>query len=165
MGALLGLLGQILLPRSFRSGGILFTVLIGAALLLRELGALSFPIPELKRQTNGTWRRLFHPTVAAAFWGMDLGLTVTTRQVFSGAWPVLALAFSLAQPTIGALAVWCYWLGRAASVWIMPLLLQNATDSPRLLKGLSRQHSVLQRINVIGLAWGIGVMALLLLEA
>jgi hypothetical protein len=163
VGALLGLLGQTLLPTGLRSAEIL-AVPVAGALLLRELRIVSFPMPEWKRQTNGTWRRRFHPTVAAAFWGTDLGLTVTTRQTFSGAWPVLALAFSLAEPRMSALAVLCFWLGRAASVWIMPLLLKNASDSARLLKELSRHHSELQRINVIGLAWGIGVMALLMLE-
>ena len=158
VGGLLGHVGGILLPGTLNLAAIGLTIVVAGAAALREIGLISFVIPQSSRQTNVMWGRTFMPAVAAVLWGMDLGLVVTTRQTFAGIWSVVVFATASRHAVVGAAVVMLYWLGRAAQVWIAIPFVRNANDAPRLLREVFEQHAVLQRIHVAGLIWAIGVL-------
>jgi hypothetical protein len=157
VGAAFGLMGQFLM-RGTRVIPVLISAFTAVLFVLQQFRVLPFPTPEFSRQTKAVWQRVFHPVVAAALWGLDLGLVLTTRQAFSGAWPIVVLAVCLASPAMGAGLIGSYWLGRLAPVWIVPVLLRDAGDTHRLLTHLFGHHWLLQRIHVIGLIWGVGAI-------
>jgi cytochrome c biogenesis protein CcdA len=138
--------------------------LVAGAAALREMGLISFPLPQWNRQTNVMWGRTFNPGFAAMLWGTDLGLVVTTRLTFAGTWSVLLLAIASRHADVGAAVLLLYWLGRAAQVWIAAVLVRDANDAPGLLQGLYQQSSLLQRIHVAGLIWAIAVLGFLMRE-
>jgi hypothetical protein len=90
--------------------------------------------------------------LAAALWGFDIGLVFTTWFKFSGVWLLVIITILVGEPTFGVVVFILYWLGRAISVWIAPLLMQDASTTSQLLDALNRQHLLFQQIHVLGLA-------------
>lgn len=91
-------------------------------------------------------------------WGLDLGLTFTTWLGMPGAWVLAAVALLAGEPLIGVALFVAYWVGRALSVWIAPLLTKSATDTPRLLASLEDQRRTFRSIHIAGLAWSVIVI-------
>lgn len=131
---------------------------VGLIAIAREVGWLSFPLPELRRQTEGVWAKLFSGTVAATLWGFDLGLVFTARLTFSGVWLLVAVAMLVGEPAFGSALFVLYWLGRALSVWIAPLLMPDADATPWVLDVIYRHYRLFQRIHVLGLVWSTVVL-------
>lgn len=161
-GSLLGVIGRILLPDALGAAAMALTMLVASAAALR--GLVSFPIPQFGRQTNVMWRHTFGPSMAAVLWGMDLGLVITTRLTFSGAWSVLLLAVASRHASVGAALLLVYWLGRAAQVWVAAVLVRDANDAPKFLQHIFEQTSLLQRVHVVGLIWAIALLGFLMHE-
>lgn len=151
VGILLGSFGLVLGLGNLSSSALaVFIASASVAAILRELGLLRFPLIQPRRQTNGSWART-HPKWAPVAWGADLGLLVTTRFTYSGVWVVLLLAFAAGQPVLAALLVTSYWLGRAAPVWVGPLLTTDPARTPELLGRIMASHRAFSVVHVAGL--------------
>lgn len=151
VGSLLGLLGKWVSAIGFGEFGLWFALAIALLAIVRELGWVSYPIPQLKRQTKDLWARIFPRKIAAMLWGLDLGLTFSTRITFSGVWVLVIVTILIGKPAFGAALFVLYWLGRALSLWIAPLLMPDSSSTDWVLEGIYRQYSLFRRIHVFGL--------------
>jgi hypothetical protein len=160
MGYALGSVGAWLLPPQAAPAGI--PVLLAALLLLaaRELEWVRFPLPQPRRQTKDLWAKTFTPQTAATLWGFDLGLAVTTRFSFSGPWALLVLPVLTGSPALGAAVLLGYWVGRAAPVWIAPLLLEDASSVPGLVEALISRYRLLRLVHLLGLGFLIAFLVM-----
>lgn len=152
-GSTLAAAGAWLLPQQAVPASI--PILLSAVLLIaaRELGWVRFPLPQPRRQTNDLWAKTFRPDVAATLWGLDLGLAVTTRFSFSGPWAPVLLAVLTGDPVLGTSVLLGYWSGRAAPVWIAPLMMEDASSVPRLLDALASRYRLLRLVHLLGLGF------------
>jgi hypothetical protein len=158
VGAALGWVGGVLLPGPIGRLGLMSSILVGVTALARELGWISFPLLQFPRQTRGIWAKVFPGPVSAALWGFDLGLIFTTWLTFSGVWVLVLIAILVGQPLFGAALFVLYWLGRALSVWLTPLLLPDAGATVQLLDGIDGHRQLFQGIHALGLAWLVVVL-------
>ncbi|MBI5877942.1 MAG: hypothetical protein HZB53_09840 [Chloroflexi bacterium] len=161
IGAIIGWLGE-LFSLHLSESGIFAVIAVAVILMARELRWISLPLPQVKRQTKDFWSKVFPSTIAAALWGFDLGLVFTTYFTFSGAWLLAVVAAVIGQPGFGAVLFGIYWLGRALSVWVAPLVMPNASATSQLLDRVHEQRLLFQRAHVFGLAWSMIVLLVLL---
>jgi len=159
VGAIVGSLGRWLGFGGSTEIARLSVVMVGIAALVRELVDNRIPLPQIRRQTNGSWARQFPSLVAAAGWGSDLGATFTTWLTFAGIWVLTVGLIFIGDPLYGSAAFVFYWLGRALSVWIAPFLLRNASGAPQLLSGLMQEARLLQFVHAAGIAGATAIIA------
>jgi hypothetical protein len=152
VGGGLGLVGGLALPGDVGFAAALLGLAVAAIAIARELGLVAIPLPQLGRQTEGMWAKSYGFTAAALLWGLDLGLVFTTWLTLSGVWVLAVVAFVVGKAWFGAALFAGYWLGRALSVWVAPLLMERATDTPRLLATLYEQRRLFRASHVVGLA-------------
>lgn len=165
VGALLGLLGELVSTIGFRKFGLWLAIAIALLAIARELGWVSYPIPQLKRQTKDLWARLFPRKVAAMLWGLDLGLTFTTRLTFSGVWVLVIVTILVGKPAFGAALFALYWLGRVLSLWIAPLLMPDSASTDWVLERIYGQYRLFRRIHVFGLVLAVIILSAWLVRA
>lgn len=152
VGTGLALIGAMAIPENIGLLGPILVLLVTAVALTRESGLVVFPLPQIPRQTSGAWaKRRRSGKVAATLWGLDLGLTFTTWLTFSGAWVLAAMAFLGGDVGFGAALFAAYWFGRVLPVWLAPLLMERATDTPQLLTALVSERALFRSIHVAGL--------------
>ncbi len=161
VGAGLGWLGRAVVPDPLAARGIPLALAVGAAAMARELGWVRVPLPQLRRQTRDVWGKVFPGVVAAVLWGLDLGLFFTTYFTFAGLWLLVMLGLLGRDAGLAAGLFVAYWLGRALSVWLVPLLMPDAGATPRLLEALAAQYGLFRRIHAAALAWALIVLVLL----
>lgn len=161
IGASLGSVGMMLGLGHAGTEGIAAALVVATIAGARELGWKAIPLPQLGRQTEGTWDRLFGSTAAAVLWGLDLGLFATTWLTFAGAWLIPILALLSGSAALGALLFIVYWLGRAVSVWIAPAFMRTGTDTSHMMNALEESRRVVQLVHVAGLAWAIAILAVM----
>jgi hypothetical protein len=53
-----------------------------------------------------------------------------------------------------------YWLGRALPVWVGPLLMASATDTPALIASLEEQQRLFRSVHVAGIVWSVVVVCM-----
>lgn len=164
IGSALGQLGDMFALELSGRRGLLIVLAVAVFALARELGVLPLPLPQSRRQTRDTWARMFPSTVAAALWGLDVGLVFTTRLTFAGVWLLVVVAILASSPAFGATLFATYWLGRSLSVWLAPLLLRDASATSQLLAGIAGQRQLAQRIHAAGLAWAVVVLGAALIH-
>lgn len=151
VGSGVALVGAMALPHDIGLTAAILAMALALVALAREVGLVAVPLPQIGRQTEGMWARNFGFRGAAILWGLDLGLVFATWLTFSGAWVLAGVTFLVGKPALGAGLFAAYWLGRALSVWIGPLLMETATDTPRLLATLYDQSSLFRSIHVAAL--------------
>jgi len=93
---------------------------------------------------------------------LDTGLIFTTYLTFSGVWLLTVIAFFAGEPAFGAALFVLYWLGRALSIWITPLLMPAASATPQVMDAIGEQYRLFQCIHVVGLAWAVIVLCSLI---
>ena len=160
VGAALATAGRLVLPSEAWSAGVPIAVALALLAAARDLGWIWLPLPQPGRQTRGLWARIFGSRTAAALWGFDLGLFFTTRFTFSGAWLLVVLAILTRDARLGAALFLAYWLGRAAPVWLGPLLVSSARGTARLIDGVQSQYRIFQLIHVVAVAFMAAVLSL-----
>lgn len=159
-GAILGLLGGALLHEQVLVPGTAVAIAVGLLAMARELGIAALPLPQVARQTKEVWvKRGSRPTVAAIRWGLDLGLVFTTWFTFPGIWLLTVVAFVVGEPPFGAALFAAHWLGRVLSVWIGPLLMRDARETPQLLSAVHSHYLIFQKAHVMGLALAVSALA------
>jgi hypothetical protein len=150
VGYLLGIAGSTL-PLEARGVGLGLTGVLAMALAARELGWLSFGLPTVRRQTREIWGKSMSRLAANALWGADLGLAFTTQITYSGPWLLATLAFIGGRSDVGAAMFVVYWLGRAAAVWIAPLLIPHANNVPEVLDRIGASTPAFRAMHVLAL--------------
>lgn len=160
----LAALGRAFLPSGMSRLVVVLCLGIAALAAAREMGWISIPLPQHRRQTRDLWAKWFRSPVAAALWGFDVGLLFSTWFTLAGVWLLVAVAFLAREPWFGTLLFAVYWLGRALSVWVTPLLLEDAASTPRLLEAIEEQYGFVRRVHVLALAWALGVLTAILTQ-
>jgi hypothetical protein len=158
VGIALGALGLLLVHGSAGTPAVLVAVGVGLLAAARELGIVSFRLPQRRRSTRDRWSRRLGPTSSALLWGLDIGLLFTTRFTFSGIWFLVALVAALRSPLLGATLFLAYWAGRVASVWLAPLLLEDANAGPDVLDVVRARYRLFQQIHVAAVVWAVAVL-------
>jgi hypothetical protein len=153
VGALIGYLGALVFLDEIRVEAMLAMALLATLAVARDLGYVSIPFPQPRRQTREVWGKLYPRPVGAILWGFDLGLVFTTRFTFSGPAVLLALALSVASPLFGATLLATHWLGRASTVWLGPSLLPDANATPLLMDRIERARVRFQSSHVVAILW------------
>ena len=152
VGALLGLAGRGL-GRWQGAGAVAWGGAgLAAALAARELGWLSFPLPQRRLQAEKLWYQEFGAIVAAALWGLHIGVGLHTRVRFGGFWLLLVLAALGRSPLAGAALLACYWLGRALPLWAAPRLFAAAGAGVEILEPVARGEWAQRRAHALALA-------------
>lgn len=130
LGALLGLLGILLLPHASMLPALVLVGVTGAFLALADLGVGGTRTSTLRRQTCPAWWRRFGRARAVLLWGIDLGLGFTTVRVASLYWVVVMLVIVLASPVAGMIILGCYGLGLLANLSTGLFVLERRAGRP-----------------------------------
>jgi hypothetical protein len=160
VGAGLGAIGRLALPQDAWLFGLLVVAMLAVVAVASDMGWTRAPLLQPLRQTRDVWAGSYGRLAAAVLWGFDLGLVVTTRFTFAGVWVLMSSAVLVRDPLLGSGLLLSYWLGRTASVWIGPLLLEDATGTPQLLDEVNRRHRSFRSISFLGV--GLLTISLLL---
>jgi hypothetical protein len=160
VGAALGASGGLALPPDAGRLVVSAAALAGMTTIAWDLGWIRWRLLEPRRQTRDLWNGRYGWLLGATLWGFDLGLVVTTRFTFAGAWVLVSSAFLVGDALLGSALFLAYWLGRAASVWIGPLLLDGADQTPALLEEINDRQRSFRSINFLGV--GLLTISLLL---
>ncbi len=113
--------------------GFLAAALLAIVLAGREIGLVSFPLPQIRRQTHKMWARDFGFVPAAAMWGAHIGLGVATVIKHGGLFVVIAL--TLAGGSLYGIALFgAFWVGRVLPLWLAPSLVSTPGNGIALLR-------------------------------
>jgi hypothetical protein len=157
-GLLLGAVGAVFLFADPAARAIFAAVAAaGVATLygVSELGFLSLPRPQSRRQVPSRWNRRYSPALAGLLYGAGLGAAVMTRVHFATLYVVLTWSLIVGRPTVSGLVMAAFGLGR-----VLPLLVIGpgvASDGDRLERG-TRTIEMWER--VVRFANGLALMAL-----
>lgn len=160
-GVVLGALGgwlNLTELGSWRSYGI---SLLAVVLAARDLGIVEFylPAPQCQTQKRFANNRGFNWAVVA--WGAHIGLGFATRISYSGFWLIVAMAVTVGDPVYGAALLILYWLGRALSVWLAPLLLPPQIQVSGIVAALKGSRHWYHWLSGAALIWSAAAAALL----
>src|SRR5215207_3507020 len=94
-----------------------YLVAAGIALLAAILEALGTRIvPQIRRQLPEHWRRVLPMPVAAALYGVLLGIGFTTFVLSFGVWALAGVSLAVGDPALGLLLGACFGIGRATPI-------------------------------------------------
>jgi hypothetical protein len=91
-------------------------IAIGAALL--EVRGTRI-VPQIRRQLPEHWRRVMPTPVAAALYGVLLGIGFTTFVLSFGVWALAGISLAVGDPQLGLIVGVCFGLGRALPVFVL----------------------------------------------
>ena len=136
LGALLGLIGMGLrAPWGAASLGVLASVAL--LYILREAFKIPVPVPDRHRQVPEWWRTFYSPPVAAALYGLGLGVGFLTFLSFGTYVAVAAAALLFGDPLLGALLCAPFGLARGLSVILWSLGTSSSNDAVVRIEKLS----------------------------
>jgi len=136
VGALLGLIGMGLrAPWGAASLGVLASVAL--LYILREAFKIPVPVPDRHRQVPEWWRTFYSPPVAAALYGLGLGVGFLTFLSFGTYVAVAAAALLFGDPLLGALLCAPFGLARGLSVILWSLGTSSSNDAVVRIEKLS----------------------------
>ena len=158
VGAALGLAGSFV-PGTGGGFALAAVFVLAAAAVVREVWLRTVPLPQLKRQTSRLWATRSSGSVVPLLWGLDIGLTFSTYFTFAGVWVVVSIAFLFGDPAYGALLLGAYWLGRALSVWVGPLLSDGPRGTDAMLDRLGETRRLTRAVHVAGLLFVLVLLA------
>jgi hypothetical protein len=73
-------------------------------------------VPQIRRQLPEHWRRVMPMPVAAALYGVLLGIGFTTFVLSFGVWALAGVSLAVGDPSLGLLLGGCFGLGRAIPI-------------------------------------------------
>lgn len=161
VGAAIGAVPLIVASNVVRAAALILTLVVASLVVGQALPTSRVPLPQPARQTNGGWACRFGGPKAAVLWGFDLGFVFTTWLTFPSPWMLVPAALLSGTPAWGAGIFAAYWGGRALSVWIAPLLVLDANEPPRLMVAIQRHRLLFWRVQFLGVA---ALMVLLALQ-
>lgn len=158
VGAFLGWMGRLLLPAQMSAVHFVVPLLVAATALARDLGWRQVPFPQLKRQTRSTWARRFPLPIPPILWGADIGLMFSTWLTFPAVWVFVVTALFTRNAAFAGALFMAYWLGRALSVWLAPLLMEDACSTSQVLASIRQVRRSLQWPHRLVLGWSLLVL-------
>ena len=122
-------------------------------------------LPQIRRQVPETWRRLLPLPLAAALYGVLLGLGFTTFVLTLAVWALAGISFALGDPELGVLLGLAFGAGRAVPVVLMAPLAQRPLGA-RLLEGMAERPALLGGFRLVdAVALGCSALALAVADA
>ena len=111
------------------AGGRVAYVLAAAIALLAALLEVRGTriVPQIRRQLPEHWRRVMPMPVAAALYGVLLGLGFTTFVLSFGVWALAGVSLAIGDPSIGLVLGAAFGLGRALPIVVLAPLAGSAT--------------------------------------
>jgi hypothetical protein len=76
-------------------------------------------VPQIRRQLPEHWRRLMPMPVAAALYGVLLGIGFTTFVLSFGVWALAGVSLAVGDPVLGIVVGACFGLGRALPIVVL----------------------------------------------
>jgi hypothetical protein len=73
-------------------------------------------VPQIRRQLPEHWRRVMPMPVAAALYGVLLGIGFTTFVLSFGVWALAGVSLAVGDPELGLILGACFGVGRAAPI-------------------------------------------------
>jgi hypothetical protein len=114
---LLALVGDLL---HGAGGRVAYGVAAAIALLAAILEARGTRImPQIRRQLPEHWRRVMPMPLAAALYGVLLGLGFTTFVLSFGVWALAGVSLAIGDPSLGLLLGACFGVGRAIPIVVL----------------------------------------------
>jgi hypothetical protein len=121
----LALLGQALHGAGGRAA---YVVAAAIALLAATLEARGTRIvPQIRRQLPEHWRRVMPMPLAAALYGVLLGLGFTTFVLSFGVWALAGVSLAIGDPSLGLLVGVAFGIGRAIPIVVLAPFAGSAT--------------------------------------
>ena len=109
-------------------GRLAYVAAAGIAVLAAILEARGTPIvPQIRRQLPEHWRRVMPMPLAAALYGVLLGLGFTTFVLSFGVWALAGVSLALGDPSIGLLLGAAFGIGRAIPIVVLAPFSGSAT--------------------------------------
>src|SRR5512133_2538220 len=107
-----------------------YAVAAGIALLAAVLEIRGTRIvPQIRRQLPEHWRRVMPMPLAAALYGVLLGLGFTTFVLSFGVWALAGVSLAVGDPSIGLLVGIAFGVGRAIPIVVLAPLSGSATGT------------------------------------
>ena len=89
-------------------------------------------VPQIRRQLPEHWRRVMPMPLAAALYGVLLGLGFTTFVLSFGVWALAGVSLAVGDPSLGLLLGAAFGIGRAIPIVVLaPLSGQPTPASER----------------------------------
>jgi len=156
VGGSLGALGSAIpwrvLPAKQDVVVLLATGIISLLYGAHELGVIRAPTPQSPWQVPQWWSTLLPPKVTALAYGVGLGIGFITA-IPVGTFYVIALwALLVGRPSLGAISLAAFGLGRGLPLLWMALFLRDNNESYRFSLVLDRSQQLIHYFN--GLALG-----------
>ena len=150
VGAVVGQLGLLAQTHAYPTISSSVILVISIALVLQEIRWVSFPLPQIRRQTNKMWAEQFGWITGAAMWGAHIGLTLFTVVKHGGLYVLVAIAL-VAKPHFSAAIFLAYWLGRTLPIWAMPMFIGEWRDGRVPSSIVLEAHVELRYLTIAGL--------------
>jgi hypothetical protein len=108
-------------------------------------------VPQIRRQLPEHWRRVMPMPVAAALYGVLLGIGFTTFVLSFGVWALAGVSLAVGDPKLGLILGACFGLGRAIPVLVLAPLAGSSAgiratelmcERPGVYTGLRRGDAV-----------------------
>jgi hypothetical protein len=84
-------------------------------------------VPQIRRQLPEHWRRVMPMPVAAALYGVLLGIGFTTFVLSFGVWALAGVSLAVGDPGLGLVLGACFGLGRALPILVLAPLAGRPT--------------------------------------
>jgi hypothetical protein len=133
---------------------------LGMVLAAREFSYLRFALPQRRCQTEKRFAHEFGFVPASAMWGFHIGLGFFTYMTYGGFWFLAAVSLVSASPVYGAALITLYWSGRAATLWLAPLILSRSISGTDIITGLSYNRERYRFMVGLVLLWAGVIVAL-----
>jgi hypothetical protein len=113
----LALAGNLLYGAGGRAAYLVAAALAVLAAVLEARGTRI--VPQIRRQLPEHWRRVMPMPVAAALYGVLLGIGFTTFVLSFGVWALAGVSLAIGDPELGLLLGACFGLGRAIPIVVL----------------------------------------------
>jgi hypothetical protein len=110
----LSLLGELLHGAGSRAAYLAGAAIALAAAVLEARGTRI--VPQIRRQLPEHWRRVMPMPLAAALYGLLLGIGFTTFVLSFGVWGLAGVSLALGDPSLGLLVGVAFGVGRAVPI-------------------------------------------------
>jgi hypothetical protein len=159
----LALLGETLHGAGGRAAYIVAAAIAVVAAVLEARGTRI--VPQIRRQLPEHWRRVMPMPVAAALYGVLLGLGFTTFVLSFGVWALAGISLAVGDPEVGLILGLAFGLGRALPVVALAPLAgtpagARATDlmagDPGVYLGVRRGDAAVLAIAAVALTLSVG---------
>ncbi len=154
--------GLALLGAALGTGGGAMAAVAAAALLVAAAGDAAGRriVPQVRRQVPESWRRVLPVPLAAALYGVLLGLGFTTFVLSFAVYALAAACLALGEPGVGVAVGLAFAAGRIVPVVTLAPL-QETDRGPALAGAMGDSPGVLRALRATG-AVALGAAALVL---